>query len=293
MLPGLFLNLLLSQAPAQAPPPTKPPEPHTQVEIQDRGIALPPLPEDADDARRNHVRIQALIVQETQDLETLLLALYASKGADDPLPPSLKLNEEETREAEALVQIIKDTRAAAQEKAVLDLWFQWRAVLRENGMAGTARGAAQVPPGKEKEYESLKKRLSRMDPQLWINQKDPLSVSNIWEFDDVYDHEGHDRNIAQAARLALVAQWMGPQFAQAWNPLRDHLQAYSTQLQGMDKQPSATRNPGLDLLKLKAEIQHLERFRAALWFCGVVWAEMSSSAPPPPMKPLHSAPKPR
>jgi len=163
MLAFLLLNLATSaQGASQSPPASKPPEPpQALVVIQDRGILLPALPKDPDEARRGYKDIQARLLQENKDLEDILLVLYASKGANDPLPPSLKLTDEEWKEAEALVGIIKSTRAAAEEQAVLGVWKEWRAVLKENGVLGPPPGAAKAPvattaqvaPGREKEYE--------------------------------------------------------------------------------------------------------------------------------------------
>lgn len=295
MLAHLLLPLIFAQIPDKGVrAASKPQEPsHALVIIQERSILLPALPANVDDARLHYKDIQAQLTRENKDVEDILLGLYESPGVDDPLPSSLTLTDEETKDARTLLQIIKDDRAMLQEKAVLEVWDEWVAVLKE-AKAGWApsqtpppSAAAQVIPGKEKEYEALKKQLSRMEPQFWVNQKDPFTYSNIWEFDDVYDHEGYDRNLAQTAQHTLVAKWVGPQFAAAWRPLVAHLQAHSMELQAIERQPSSSRNPGLDLLKLKTKIQHLERFRSAMWFCGMIWSQMSSSTNPPPLKKLH------
>lgn len=262
--------------------------------VHARSIRLPDLPSSPREAHQRHGKVAALIEQEEDDLSSALKDLYATRGADQPLPPTLHLGSTEARRTgEDLLGLYLDARAMKEEQAVLRDWRTWRAALADTGLrpaapAAEAQAAAileHLSGPRRAEYLRLKKRFSRRRALYWENQRDPITMGWM-QTPGIVDWEQWDQELDETANRVTLAAWAAPQLCESWRPLQARLEADSARLLELEARQRIP-DPGLRQLLLHAKVVHLERIRSALWFCGKVWAEMSSSTPPPPLASAH------
>lgn len=297
MLP-LSLILVLAQAPQ---PPAKPKVPELVVALEDRSITLPRLPGTGTQGRTQFKEVHAQVTQAMADLNHSLRALYARKEAG-PLAAELSVPQELAEEGAALVQIVDDTDFARLERAYLDTWKAWQAVLIEGGVARRQQTAARSPePGSKEFTEAKTKALAvlKAPARQLITVTRSEAAYRSPEEDDTFTPERlgatplrqEERAAASIVatkeeldtqnRLA-VTDLLLPDLAARWDALSEHLNAVALRVLIREEAATPTTDGPLTALRAHAKLAVLERFRKALFYCDLVWCQVAAAAPPPP-----------
>lgn len=301
----VLFSLLLSAGLGQVSPQPKPETPQkttqtpeARIVLQDRVIPLPALPKDVGEAKAHYPAIHTQLQGALHDLEMPILPLRAAIPAGKELPKTMKLRPAEAKDARVLVQILNDPTYDALEKGVVEVWQRWVGVLVENGIAKPNQSISKNmnQPGVATNA-SLKTKLDRIESTWERDDDDRLMRRYSGERDlnegsdarapSLFPAElkAYDKGVEAVAKRAAVAKELAPQLSEAWTPLVAHLNACAVKLADLDHD-TATPTPDFEMLHRRTQIVFFERFRSALWFCEVVWSQMASVDPPPPLRDL-------
>lgn len=301
MLP-LSLTLALAQSPQ---PPPKPKVPELVVLMEDRSITLPRLPATGARGRAQFTEVHAQVTQAMVDLNTSLIALYAREGAG-PLPADLSVPTELAEEGRDLVRTVDDADFARLERAYLDTWKAWQAVLVEGGVARRQQKTPRPQEPVSKEYMEAKVKAMKL---LQVPTRQLITVGRSEagyrspEEDDTFTPERlgatplqpEERAAASPAptkedldsqnRLA-VTDLLLPDLSGRWDALSEHLNAVALRVLTREEAAFPTADNTMTALRIHAKLAVLERFRKALYYCDLVWCQVASAPPPPPPQPL-------
>lgn len=293
------LALLLLQDP---PPPQKTRPSGTVVKVEDRSITLPPLPRDGNLGRARFKEIHSQIRTALEDLDLSLLAMYGRPEARAVLAANLSVPPELVDEGVALVGVIDDPEYARLERAYLDTWKAWQAVLLEGGVARRQQDAPRSQEPSSQEFKEAKakamKVLKAPARQLITVSRSEASYRSPEE-DDTFSPERlgaaplrpEERAAASTVptkeelgsqnRLA-VTDLLLPDLSARWDALSEHLNAVALRVLIREEAASPTADGPMTALRTHAKLAVLERFRKALFYCDLVWCQVASAAPPPP-----------
>jgi hypothetical protein len=284
----MFLPALLLLT-AQAPQP-KPAA--AVVAMEARSIILPALPADGAQGRARFRETHGRIQDTQKDLDGALLALYARPEAARSLR-GLAVPEEALAEGRELLEILKDTEHARLEKDFADTWRGWQAALVEGALAPAGKApAAPASPRFEAARETARKVVretartlgtpaDRLDASYNVeNANLYTSLGQLQSEEQRVTDRGVEASVTVARRTLTVANKLIPELAAAWQPMVAHLNAQAVRL--IDLEQRARTSPGGPLgdLRVQARIAYLERFRTALWYCDLVWAQVASAELP-------------
>jgi hypothetical protein len=271
-----------------------------EVVVQARKLLIPHVPASVDQAHAEYGKIGPMISNGLQDLELELVKLYASAPKNDPMPASIRVRSSEVEVAKFFSRMIKDDRYAQLQLAVIKAWNEWQFVLLETELASVRSPVhpenAQAPDA----YLETKKRLEnekfRLRERMEIEKTmiDALTRTNGTQPDAVgYKYKldmssQFETKLSTSKQLTVVANEKAPQLAQAWTPFVEYLNACAVKLADLDSPTTPYHGNDLPRLQFQAKIAFLERCRSALWFCQTIWARMTTSTAPPPLKELHS-----
>lgn len=262
--------------------------PGGEVPVQARAIQLPPVPDSLEAARTGQARIRPALATSLRELEADLDRLYGQLGDD---PPVIRLNTAVTAEILALESLLEDPEHEALRQAVFDRWNAWQTALLQCGLehpmeasAVTSRLSLQAFPRFERNTRVLRAREAPPAPG-------PPSASSRPNTEFLSIGRMNYSSFSALGRQARkVAQPQARELALLWAALAEHLNARALAFLNLDKE--ATADPALRALRLRAKINFLERFRATLWLCQLVWAHMTSEDLPAPLADLWiKAPK--
>lgn len=297
MLP-LTLTLVLAQAPH---PPQKPKVPELVVVMEDRSITLPRLPGTGTQGRNQFKEVHAQVTQAMADLNDSLRALYGRKEAR-PLAADLSVPADLAAEGTALVQVIEDPDFVRLERAYLDTWKAWQAVLIEGGVAQrtTAKAKLQDPSSKEfTESKAKAMKLIKAPARRLITVTRSEAAYRSPEEDDTFtperlgatplrpgeraaaSTEATKEELDTQNRLA-VTDLLLPDLSARWDALSDHLNGMALRVLIREEAAPPTLDGDMRALHTHAKLAVLERFRKALFYCDLVWCQLASVQPPPP-----------
>ncbi len=325
MFPTVLTALILSSPPPADKP--KPPPPSASVEVSARTLQLPALPISVGQARARYSGVKTQIKVGLGDLEKDLLAIYADPASQATLPPTLKVPRSQVEEVKFMVGIIDD---AELERLTADLHQAWKkyvdflvtsglaeptedAPRPEPGPAATPSAHSEPPPPQpvekpeDKEVTTRMARMKRAQFVLAGEARDlqwlasirgahaPAGSGEVAQMQLAWTNGNHDQldeRVTVRRKQMMVANREAPNLAAVWEPLAAHLNRCAEQLldydQRMNREP--VNDPLLRTLRIQAKLVFLERFRENLWFCGNIWALMTSSPAPAPLKKLEPAP---
>jgi len=285
-----MLRLALLLLAPLAPPATRPPE--AVVITEARSITLPALPEDGAQGRAGFAATHARILEAQKDLEAALAALYALPEASVSLR-GLTVPDASLEEGRGLVAVWRDPEHLRLQTAFLDTWKGWQAALVEGHLASAkALPAAAASPRYQAAHDlaaQVIRASTRNAPQAANRLDASFNEENASLYTDlgnrvtpeqraVLDHV--DQGAVRARQTLEVANKLIPNVAEPWNAFVAHLNAQAVRL--LELEPAARAAPGgpLGALRVQARIAYLERFRAALWYCDLVWAQVASAPVP-------------
>ena len=317
------LAVLILSLPLVAGPPQ---QPAAEVVITARALQLPPLPQSVGQARARYGAVKAQVKVGLADLEKDLVAIYADPGAQAILPPQVKVRREQVEEVKFMISIIDD---AELERLTGNLHLAWKHyvdVLVANGLAESTEKLprpgsepvpaepprlempAEKPAAEAAEDQAQAKRLARTKRSAAIlagEAKDlawlaayrawhtPLEAAEARQEEADWTLENHarmDDRVAFRRKQIAVADRVAPNLAAVWEPLAAHFNACAEKFLVYDQARALDTVPDLRNLHLQAKLVFLERFRENLWFCDNVWALITSSKAPPPLKKLDPGP---
>ncbi|BDU71891.1 hypothetical protein [Mesoterricola silvestris] len=300
MMPSSLLILaMLSQVPA-------PPRPGAAAEVpmEGRMINLQGMPENVADARSRQPAISKQNLNAIKELERDLLELYRINGPITPLPPALPVPADRGDDARALLGIIADVPYASLRRTCLGIWNGWRQGLVDSGLAVAEPTAPGTPAPRPASEVAGKVKAAVAQNRRYFAPATTLSAARTDEAFDPGPGLG-DQALTFEQRRVFAAQARATQASQsvlraanaavpdlqvAWKPLVDHQNARALELVELERRAPNPEHPGLLMLRRRAKIALLERFRADLWMCEVVWAHLASAPTPAPLQPLPPGP---
>lgn len=266
-------------------------------------MTLPALPDEVRPGRARFREVHAQIAATQEDLLQGLRELYALPAAHRPLPADLAVPPEAVAEGTALIAVVDDRSFARLERAYLDLWKGWQAVLVEEGLAVRAPSAA-VPTRDaqaSQAYTRMKQKVQAalQAPSREIRTESRLDASYRKQDDgDAFSPErlgaaplrpeerafetAHDKDVILAQKRQVAAHLLLPDLIEAWNPLVARLEEAARQVMAQERPATPAVDADLAALRVHARLAVLERFRKALWYCDLVWCQLASAEPPPP-----------
>ena len=254
----------------------QPPSGEREVAIQAHVLELPLLPSSLAEGHAAYPKMQAQLAITSREVEQDLIELYASLRTEGPSGaiPCGPLDDSE--ESRTLALCLQDDVHLALEEAAFDEWIQWQTQLLQQGLALTKGGSAITSRMVLLAFQrhELRPRQQGQSYPLF----DLVAVNGL-------DYQSRAPGIPEAAALANLR---APRLAQAWSPLARHFNTRALSLLDLERAAPNPQDPALRLLRLQAKINVLERFRASLWFCQMVWAHVASSPLPPPLKGLRN-----
>jgi len=294
------------------------------VEVEDRPINLPALPQDAGQARTQFKTIHLQIRMAIEDLNQAILTLHGKPAAGSALPAVLSVPSEREAEGVELLGVINDSEFLRIERAYLDMWKGWQAALVEGGLAkpiNSPNGA--FTPG-SKEYQEAKQKAMkvmlepsrnfgagrRLDPMLTKHEPDKkareeakLNASYLDDLelppgngrarakevflqpDELITYIRNENDVFRSQIRQAVASKILINLSDTWNPLVNHLNVSARRVLNQERTSDSIQNETLDALRIQAKLAVMERFRKALWYCDLVWSQLASAEPPaPPQK---------
>lgn len=300
----ILLALALAFPQEPAPPPKAKPS-GTLVKVEDRSIALPPLPRTGKEGRAGFKETHAQIRTALEDLDLSLLTLYERPEARMRLATDLSVPTELAEEAILLVGAIDDPGYARLERAYLDTWKGWQAVLVEGGLAKRLQTSPGTPEPRSRQYEEAKQKgkAALLTPSRGFQRTTRLDAGfRSKEEDDTFSDARLGTTPSQPEELAVapeeftkkdtdtqnrlaVTDLLLPDLSGTWNPLVTHLNDAALRVVNQEQASSPSLDTTMNALRIHAKLAVLERFRKALWYCDLVWCQVASvEAPPPPRK---------
>jgi len=298
MLP-LLLPFLDAPAP-QAPP--KPKVPEAVVSVQDRSIQIPKLPKDVGHGREAFKSIHSQIQVAQEDLVAALQALYARPEGAVELGEGPGHPKVEVKDGSEWMDLLTDPQYGQLRFTFLEVWKGWQAALMESRLANPVQEAPAKNEVHSPGYEATRRKAlrviaapSRRTGKATGQLEASYNEENAELFSDGTEPMTYDaarggrliersRHIAQTARA--VAEAVIPDLTEAWNPLVDHLNGQVRRLGEMEAAAVPAGDPNLQALRVRTKIAVLERFRATLWFCDLVWSQLAAAEPPAPPRRL-------
>ena len=291
-----------------APPRVPPAPPTSEVTVSERIIQLPSLPENIEKAHAEFGPIRSGLTEGLQDLERTLIKLYACPEAGIPLPASFKASRSQAEELRFLASVVNEARYRDLEEPVTKAWEEWKAVLVENNLAQPTQVATTpIPPpaARKRESAELQMRMKGME------QCEETLVMEYKELIDTFTRKNtggkrkgiektdfkslnavitarsdFENRIITSRALAVTANRHAPSLSKAWIPLAARLNADALQLANLEASQKHSSDAGLQALEVQARISFLERFRSALWLSSVIWAGMTTTPLPDPLRDL-------
>jgi hypothetical protein len=239
-----------------------------------------------------------------QDLETELLQLYAEKPRLEAVPTSIRVHADEIEAAKFFFKMLNDKQYAKLQTEILKVWREWQVLLSETDPID---GAGAVSSRNEKQKsedldakQKLIKEQARLAEMLEMESKAIVSLAT-GGFGPADSTAGYGYKIemskqfetrfSTAKQRLIVANMKAPQLAKAWIPFVEHLDACALKMAELDHPSTPFQEEDLQRLHLQAKVRFLERCRSGLWFCQLVWARMTTTAAPPPLRELRPADK--
>ncbi len=285
----LATSLVFSMA--ERPLPPKPPG--EKIVVQDREILIPLVPASAKQAHAEYGKVVPRIREGIQDLERELEGLLASDLCREAVPASIRVQSDEAEAAAFFLKILNDDQYAKLQKTAAGAWNEWQSVLMETGLAKKGTPVLPKEGSPRDDNAELKKKLRIQKLMAWNSLEHERKLSEKQAFNAesyLFYMEGvarHEEGVARSMMVMTVADKKAPQLAQAWNPLVDYLNACALRMADLDSPSNPYLSEGLLRIRLQAKITFLKRCRTTLWFCHRVWARMTSSDDPAPLKDLH------
>jgi hypothetical protein len=295
----LVTFLLLATPPTQAPAARKAPAAEAVVPLEGSAIVLPVLPRSAAGAWVDYGPVHGRIQEAGRDLERHLAELYARPEVGTSLK-GLTVPDSWVAEGRRWVAILQDPQHGRLEKDFLDTWKGWQAALVEGKLAQAPKGGLPSVKAPSPRYQAAKDGAARIIQQRALDplEKDRLDASFNEEDRDLYKdltdamsreerkvHDGMEASVKAGRKTLAVASSIIPDLAAFWDPLVEHLNGQAKALASLEQLAQASPGGPLSALRLQARIAYLERFRRALWYCDLVWAQVAS-------KPLPASPRP-
>lgn len=318
MIPCLILLPALAAAPPQKPP-------AAEVPVTARVLQLPPLPASALQARVRYGGVRRLVQEGLGDLEADLMALYADPQARTELPPTLRVPRARAEEVKFLVAVVEDPDLERMTRDLHQAWDRYVEFLVRAGLAEPPEGwkPRTPPPGpaaatdttpapapaaaaEEAEVATRLARRKRSAFALASEAKDlewlasirsaraPAGSGEVAQMQmdwTLGNHRRMEDRVEIRRQQMVVADQSAPDLAAVWAPLAAHFNEVAAKLLALDqaslREPAP--DPSIRALRVQARLAFLERFRENLWFCGNVWALMTSSKPPAPLAKLDEA----
>lgn len=296
MMPSSLLILaLLGQIPAAPQPGVE-----AEVSMEGRMIVLQGMPVNVADARSRQRAISRQNLNAIKELERDLLDLYRSNGPRTPLPSTLSVPVEREDDARTLLGIIADVPYASLRRTCLGIWNGWRQGLVESGLAEAEQTAPGTPApqpasetaGKVKAVVGQNRRYFASATTLSAAKTDEAFAPGPGLGDQGLTPEqirvfAAQARATRASQITLrAANAAVPDLQVAWQPLVDHQNARAMQLVELERRAPNPEHPDLLMLRRRAKMGLLERFRADLWMSEVVWAHLASAPAPAPLLPL-------
>lgn len=264
-----------------------------EVSIQGRSVVLPHVPTSVDQAHAEYGKIAPMLRSSILDLEKDLKLLYEGAPKEDALPPSFRVRNREAEAARFFSTVVDDDEYRRLERAVVDAWNEWQNVLVKTGLAQHEQPATvKEPTDKELVQRMASIKVSGAIRDAERREAVVMATSGgkfdpgQFQFAVGIRNQLNNRGIA-VQKLQIIANKEAPRLAQSWNPLVQHLNDLATKLLDLDNPAVPYQSQDLMRLKLQAKIRLLERCRSNLWFCQMVWARMTSSPEPPPLRDLE------
>lgn len=283
MLTIAIAMLFLSSGETQAPPAAL----QGEVSIQGRSVLLPHVPTSVDQAHAEYGKIGPMLRSSIQDLEKDLTTLYQGAPKEGALPVSFRVRNREAEAARFFSAVVEGGEYGRLEKAVVEAWDEWQGTLIKAGLAQ----AVQPSTVKEPKDKALLQRVASLQVSAAVREAETREAAEVSTTDADFRFAIRSRNQISngslaAQKLQIIANKEAPRLAQSWNPLIQHLNDLATKLLDLDDPAVPYQSQDLVRLKLQAKIRFLERCRSNLWFCQRVWARMTSSPEPPPLRDL-------
>ncbi len=293
-----ILTFVLIQTPQDRAPVKRP---EATVTVQDRALEIPALPRDVAQARGAFKATHAQIQAAQQDLAEYLRILYARPEARQALSADLSVPEAFAGEGVVLLNLLQDTRYAQLESAYAEVWKGWQAGLVEGGLSTRVNATAKAGASHSAAYEGARRKAleviaarKRLGGEDGDTAHASYNVENVDLFGDGTERNTADeqrviekmrRSVAVAQMGQAVSNSLMPTLAETWDPLVAHLGAQVRRVGELEAGAVATTDPTVALLRLQAKIAILERFRAALWYCDLVWCQIAAAeSPQPPVR---------
>jgi len=283
------------------PPPSQAKAAEAVVVLEDRSIALPPLPQAGQQGRRRFKEVHLQIQTAQETLKDSTQRLQATPEANFPLTDRLELPRSLAPEARELMDILVDPEFTRLEQAYLDAWKGWQAALKEGGLtlpeAARTRG---LEPKSERFEEARQRGLRTLQSLPSLNRRveqDSDRLHTSFQNEDMDTGAEIDKGllpeqqrvlkrlnnyVAMAQKTLRVANVMIPNLGESWTPLVLHLNSQAQRLLNLEQMGAPTPNETLNALRTRTKIAYLKRFQAALWYCDLVWCQTALAEPPPP-----------
>jgi len=295
MTSSLLFLALLGQTPA-------PPQPGlaAEVSMEGRMIVLQGMPATVADARSRQRAISRQNMNAINELERDLRDLYRANGPRTPLPSTLSVPFGRGEDARTLLGIIADGSYASLRRTCLGIWNGMREGLVASGLAEperTAPGTAATQPdpetvrkvkevvGQNRRYFTTATKLSAARTDEAFDPGPSLSEQALTP-DQARVFAAQVRATRASQETLRAANAAVPDLQVAWQPLVDHQNARAMQLVELERRAPNPEHPDLLMLRRRAKMALLERFRADLWMSEVVWAHLASAPAPAPLQPI-------
>ncbi|NTV74668.1 MAG: hypothetical protein HGA66_10730 [Holophaga sp.] len=263
-------------------------------------IVLQGMPENVADARSRQRAISRQNLNAIKELERDLLDLYRSNGPRTPLPSTLSVPVERGEDARTLLGILADVPYASLRRTCLGIWNGWRQGLVDSGLAEAEQTAPGTPAPQPDSETARKVKAVVAQNRRYFTPATKLSAARTDEAFDPgpgLDYQGltldqlkvfaAQARATRASQITLrAANTAVPDLQVAWQPLVDHQNARAMQLVELERRAPNPEHPDLLMLRRRAKMALLERFRADLWMSEVVWAHLASAPAPAPLQPL-------
>lgn len=259
------------------------------------------MPTSVDQAHAEYDKVVPMISHCIQDLEAELTQLYASQPQLDPIPPAIHVHADEIEAAKFFFKMVKDKQYVTLQAAIIKVWREWQTLQLEAESTGEDTPASSRKGTLNGEDQDVRRQLKQekaRHEELLEMQKKAIVTMATGGFGSEDDSAGYsykiemakqyEDRVTSAKRWVIVANRKAPQMADAWAPFSEHLQACARKMAFLDHSPTSFQGEDLQRLRLRAKISLLERYRSGMSFCQMVWARMTASTPPSPLRELRS-----
>lgn len=297
----MFIFLLQVATALSAAPPAKVKPVEAIVVLEDRAIALPPLPSAGRQGWQRFKEVHSQIQAAQETLKGSIQRLQATPEANSPLTDRLSLPRSLAIEAKELMDILIDPEFTRLERAYLDDWKGWQAALKDWGLALPGAAQTRRTELQSVRFEKARQRgISLLRTLPSFDQKTlrgPDRLHTSFQYEDLDTYEEIERNLTLeqlrvekklnsfvdiAQKSLRVANVMIPSLEESWAPLVLHLNGQAQRLLDLEQKAAPTPNETLNALRVRTKTAYLKRFQAALWYCDLVWCQTVSAEPPPP-----------